>query len=65
MDDLNMLVDFDGVESLKSADEQLRLLVNVKNDMIGCPDTKMAYHANGLIETIVPMLERPELDSRV
>ena len=33
--------------------------------MIGCQDTKLAYHERGLIETVVPMLAREELDGRV
>ena len=65
IDDVSMLVDFDGIEKLLSADEQLGQLSNIKNDMIGCHDTKMAYHEKGLIETIVPMLECAELDNRV
>ena len=33
--------------------------------MIGSVDQKLSYFNNGLIETLVPMLEQKELDSRV
>ena len=60
MDDISMLVDFDGIEEMQSVDEQLSQLCNIKNDMIGCNDTKIAYHEKGLIETITPMLDQSD-----
>jgi len=65
IDDVTMLVDFEGVENLKSNNDSLRMLQDVRNDMIGCQDTKMAYYERGLIETIVPLLEREHLDNRI
>ena len=57
IEDMCMLIDFDGIENFKSAESQLETLRDLKNDMIGSEDTKASYFNKGLIETLVPMLQ--------
>lgn len=54
MDSL-MLTEFDGIKKL-TAREQIAALKEIKNQMIGCTETKLAYFNKGLIEVIVPLL---------
>ena len=65
MDDESMLVDFAGVENLQTPEAQVRLLREVRDDMIGCHDTKLGYYNKGLIETLIPMLEQKDLKPAV
>lgn len=42
------------------------MLKDVRDDMIGCPDTKLAYFNKALVETLVPMLvNKKGLDAQV
>ena len=43
----------------------MKVLRDIRHDMTGCQDTKLAYFNQGLIETVVPMLEKTDLDCRV
>lgn len=49
---------FVGIDSLSKlpAKEQLVALRDIRNQLIGCQDTKQAYFDKGLIEVVVPLL---------
>lgn len=51
-----MLIDIDSIGKLSSASKQVEMLREIKNDMIGCYETKQAYFNNGLIEVVIPLL---------
>lgn len=55
MDEI-MAVDFDNIKKL-STKEQVCMLKEIKNQLIGSPETKQAYFDRGLIEVVTPMLE--------
>ena len=41
------------------------MLRDIKNDMIGSADTKLAYFDRGLIETVVPLLNKQETSGQI
>ena len=50
-----MLLDFDSLKTLDDSDNKLKLLKELKNDLVGCSDTKKAYFDAGLLETLIPL----------
>jgi hypothetical protein len=52
---LSMLMDFDSLKSMTNNEDKIKLLKELKNDLVGCSDTKNAYFEAGLLETLIPL----------
>ena len=47
--EIQMLVEFDELSNLGSAETKLQILKDIKNDMVGSIEVKNAYFEKGLI----------------
>ena len=57
-----MLIDFDSVQKLESTEEKLQLLCDLKNDLVGCSDSKQSYFDKGILEIMIPFLAKISSD---
>ena len=51
-----MLVEFDDLATLESADTKLQILKDIKNDMVGSVEIKNAYFEKGLVDKLISLL---------
>ena len=58
MVDCQMLIEFDGIRDFDSAEQKVKMLKDIKNDLVGSSDVKQAYFDQALIETIMPLLSK-------
>ena len=51
-----MLVEFDDLATLESADTKLQILKDIKNDMVGSVEIKNAYFEKDLVGILISLL---------
>ena len=51
-----MLVEFDDLANLGTADTKLQILKDIKNDMVGSVEIKNAYFEKGLVHKLISLL---------
>ena len=58
MADFEKLIDFDKITEFETFQKKIDTLKAIKNELIGSSETKQAYFDQGLIETVVPLLQK-------
>ena len=54
--DIQMLVEFKDLSAFESADSKIQTLKEIKNDMIGSEENKMAYFKKGLVSQLFSLI---------
>ena len=55
-----MLLSFDSLKGMKSDSDKLKILIDLKNDLVGDSDSKMAYFDAGILETLIPLTQEDQ-----
>ena len=58
MVEIAKLIDFDKISEYETFQEKIDTLKAIKNELIGSSETKQDYFDQGLIETVVPLLQK-------